>query len=106
MGHKTDGRRYRGTEPQAESEAAAAAATKISQRRARSIVARHQKQLDAGRRAYAKAGELLDQLVAGGLVGVEIKLVAGRPAVVVDQFAERNTVFKTTPMARYKLEVK
>jgi F0F1-type ATP synthase assembly protein I len=61
---------------------------------------------DTAKRCYQQAGELTDQLVAGGLVGVGIPLPGGRTLRIVDQFAGGKTkIFKSTAFARYAEEV-
>jgi hypothetical protein len=78
----------------------------ISPARARSLVTRHLMALDAGKRGYAEADTLLDELLAGNLVDPEIKLPDGRTAVIVDQFAVKNKIWKPCGVARYKLDVR
>lgn len=68
------------------------------------LAAAYLKQLDAGKRAYKKADEIFDELLAGG-VDATIELPGGRTATIVDQFATKNKVFKPAGVSRYVLDV-
>jgi len=62
---------------------------------------------EKGKACYERAGELIDQLIAGGLVGVGIPVDGDAVLRLVDQFdgGKTNKVFKSTVFERYKLVV-
>jgi hypothetical protein len=61
---------------------------------------------DKGKSGYATADALLEELLEGGLTpGRVIKLAGGRQAVIVDQFATKNKVFKPAGINRFDLKI-
>lgn len=61
---------------------------------------------ERGGRNYKRADRLLDELAAAVTPGEEILLnQAGRKAVLVDLYAERNVVFKPCGVRRYELKI-
>lgn len=78
----------------------------LNAKQARELGNAYDAAIEAGRKAYAKAGDLLDQLVAGGLVGVEFELGDGRTFTLVDEFAGGKTkAFKPTYISRYAAKI-
>lgn len=97
------------SEPKKGKRAAAAALRKAAAARARAlkkIAAAYLKALEAGKAAYKQADEQFLQLLdAGAVVDAPIDLGGGRTAVLVDQFAVKNKVWKPCGVDRFKLEV-
>lgn len=60
---------------------------------------------DAGSRHYREAERLLDVIAAKMQVGDQIDLGGGRVAVMVDNFATKNKVWKSVGVARLELEI-
>lgn len=61
---------------------------------------------ERGGRYYKRADRLLDELAAEIAPGQEIVLnEAGRKAVLVDLYADRNVVFKPCGVRRYELKI-
>lgn len=61
--------------------------------------------LDQGKAGYARADALFDQIRDAVSVGESIDLGNGQTAVVVDQFATKNKVWKPCGVSRFDIEV-
>lgn len=66
---------------------------------------------EAGKRAFADADDVLNEILAGAPVGTRIQLPDGRTAVVEDNFMDkhgkpRNTAYKACGVSRFVLEIK
>lgn len=81
------------------------ATKKLSALQQRRLVEKFLKEKDGGKEAYARADKLLEQIVAGVPVGTLIELAGGRTAAVVDNFAEKNKVFKPCGVSRFDVKV-
>lgn len=60
---------------------------------------------DRGKAAYVEADELLEEILAELQPGQQVKLGGGEWAEVVDNFAEKNKVFKPAGVARFEVKV-
>ncbi len=58
-----------------------------------------------GRTYYAEADKLLDQALEDLGPGAEVDLGDGRVARIVDQFADKRVVWRSSPCHRFKVEV-
>jgi hypothetical protein len=56
-----------------------------------------------GKAAYQEADALLDEIVAGTKPGTAIEVGGPKKVVLVDNFAEKNKVFRAHGIARYDL---
>lgn len=70
------------------------------------LVARYQKARAAGKRAYARADDLITKIAALVEPGQEIELRPGVKAVLVDQFADKLVVWTPCGAHRWKIETK
>lgn len=71
------------------------------------LVVRHEKARRAGSRAYQRADRLIKQIAAAVAPGEEIELsAAGRKAVLIDKFANRDADIIWTPCAARRWELK
>lgn len=61
---------------------------------------------DAGKEAYARADELLDQLIHLGGPGAKIPIAGGQLVEIVDNFADRSVVWKPAGVRRFDLKVR
>ena len=61
--------------------------------------------IDRGKAAYEEAGAALEQIIGDAKVGDELALSDGRTATLVDQFAEKNKVFKPCGVERFTLKL-
>lgn len=61
---------------------------------------------ELGRRQYAKADRLLEELLKVLTVGEEIELQGGKRATLKDNYAGTNKVFRAHGISRYEVEVK
>lgn len=69
-------------------------------------VKRYTRAREAGKRSYARADRILDEIAKELKPGEEITLnAAGRKVVLVDNFAEKNTAFKSAYIHRYELKL-
>lgn len=78
---------------------------KLSVAQQRRLVEKFLKEKDGGKEAYGRADKLLEQIVAGVPVGTLIELAGGRVATVLDNFAEKNKVFKPCGISRFDVKV-
>lgn len=71
------------------------------------LIAEHAAKLAEGKKAYEVARELEEQIipVMRKLRGADLKLADGRTAVLVDQFAKKNTVWKPAGVQRFVIEL-
>lgn len=77
------------------------AVSELAQKVLRCIAAR-----EKGGRHYKRADRALDEIAAAVKPGEEIPLnEAGRKAVLVDLYADKNVVFKPCGVRRYELKV-
>jgi len=60
---------------------------------------------DAGKEAYGRADELLQELLTHCAVGSAIPIPGGQVAVVVDNFAKGNKAWKPCGINRFDLKV-
>ena len=60
---------------------------------------------EQGKAAYKEASALLQEIVATKKAGDVIDMGHGDMAIVVDTFAQKNTVFGHAPVSRLELEV-
>lgn len=61
---------------------------------------------EAGKRAYARADRLLDEISLEVVPGVKVALNdSGRHALLVDQFADKSIVWKPCGVRRFDLKV-
>ena len=72
----------------------------------RAKVLAYLKARDKGKAEYGKADALLQELVAELPLGQVVQLPGGRTAEVVDQFAEKFTVWKPAGITRFAIKVK
>jgi uncharacterized membrane protein YqiK len=64
------------------------------------------KTLDAGKRKYKDADKLLEELLAGGMkAGDSVEISGNRKVTVIDNFADKNSHYKTVRVGRYGLDV-
>lgn len=78
---------------------------KLSVAQQRRLVEKFLEEKDGGKEAYARADKLLEQIIAGVAVGTLIELAGGRTAELVDNFAEKNKVFKPCGVSRFDVKV-
>lgn len=69
------------------------------------LIVAHLRAREIGRRHYAKSDRLLEAIVKKISRGKEIPLPGGKKAVLKDNFADANKVFRSHGIARYELEV-
>ena len=60
---------------------------------------------DAGKAGYAKADELLEEIVGETTIGKQIKLANGTIAELVDNFAKGNKAWKPCGISRYDIKI-
>lgn len=70
------------------------------------LVRRYQKAKASGKRAYARADDLLAQIAESVAPGEEIDLGPGQRAVLIDRFADKIIVWTPCGARRWDLEVK
>lgn len=75
--------------------------TRQGARKARRIL----RMRERGKAFFAKSDELMDELIKKHGAGAEIRLEQGKKVVIVDNFAEKNKVFRAHGIARYELKV-
>jgi hypothetical protein len=68
-------------------------------------IQQHLKAREAGKANYQEAEELLEALAKGMKAGQEVKLPGGRKAILRDNFAERNKVYRAHGISRFEIEV-
>ncbi len=59
---------------------------------------------DAGKEAYGRADELLEELMQHVAVGESIALPGGQVVTVVDNFATKNKVWKPCGISRFDIK--
>ena len=67
-------------------------------------VRQHLKMLEKGKAAYARAEELLEEIVAGAKPGAEFVLAGEKKVRLVDVYAEKNRVYRAHGISRYAIE--
>lgn len=60
---------------------------------------------DAGKEAYGRADELLEELLKQHTVGDTIALPGGQVVEIVDNFAKKNKAWKPTGINRFDVKV-
>jgi hypothetical protein len=60
---------------------------------------------DKGKAAYKEADELLEQVLERLKPGESVELGEGQRATVIDNFANKNKVFRAHGISRFELEV-
>lgn len=61
---------------------------------------------ESGKRAYARADRLLDELASSVEIGEPIVLnESGKKAILKDQFADKSIVWKPCGVRRFELEI-
>jgi hypothetical protein len=61
-----------------------------------------QKQLDEMKPLYKEIDELVCELVAANVTTVEVK---DQKVIILDNFSDKNTVFRTTGVKRYEAKI-
>ena len=67
-------------------------------------VQQHLKELEKGKAAYARAEELLEEILAGAKPGTEFVLPSGQKVRLVDLYAESMRVYRAHGISRYAIE--
>ena len=67
-------------------------------------VRQHLKLLEKGKAAYARAEELLEEIVAAAKPGAEFVLSGEKKVRLVDHYAEKNRVYRAHGISRFGLE--
>jgi hypothetical protein len=70
------------------------------------LVTDHLRARELGRRHYAKSDRLLNEIRKLVPVGEEIEISGGKKAMIKDNFASQDKVFRSHGIARYELDVK
>jgi len=60
---------------------------------------------EVGKAGYAKADELLEKILQTSKVGDVIDIGGGQQAVIVDNFATKNKVWKPTGITRFDVKI-
>ena len=68
-------------------------------------VREHLRALEAGKKAYKRAEELLDEIVAEARIAGVIRLGPKRHVVIRDLYAEKNRVYRAHGITRFELQV-
>jgi hypothetical protein len=68
------------------------------------LISKHVRSLDLGKKNYKKADAALEAIISTMKPGDVAVAANGRKYELVDEFAERMTVFKPCGIRRYKLE--
>ena len=80
-------------------------AKKLSPAQQARLVESYFRALDRGKKAYGAADKALEAVVSSAPIGAVIDLGGGRTATVVDQFANKNKVWKPCGVNRLVLEL-
>lgn len=67
-------------------------------------IAAQLKALEAGKEAYARANELLEELLPNWKTGDPVKLADGTTAELIDKFATKNRIGTGMGVNRYEIE--